>query len=137
MNYRKAIAAIVALLSVGVSLKLIERSNQTPPNSAALHIYIPCSTLTKASELTVLVDGRVVAEKILRYGGPQPCIDEITVTQPAGTHQILARSMLGNSAAKAVSLTPGENWIVLSPQRARGGSWEWVIEQYTARPKFS
>jgi len=137
MNYRKTIAAIVVLLSMGASLVLIEKRNQPRPKSEALHIYIPCSSLTKASELTVLIDGKVVAEKVLRYGGPQPCIDEITVNPPAGPHEILARSVLGNSAAKSVSLKPGENWIVISPRRARGGAWEWVIEQHAAQPKFS
>jgi len=137
MNYRKAIAAIVALLSIGVSLKLIERRTQTQPNSAALHIYIPCSSLTKASELTVLIDGRVAAEKILRYGGPQPCVDEVTVNPTAGKHELQVRSVLGNSAAKSVTVNPGENWLVISPRRARNGSWEWDIEQHTARPKFS
>lgn len=137
MSYRKAIAVIVALLSIGASLTLIERRSPARQKSEALHIYIPCSALTKASELTVLIDGLVVAEKILRYGGPQPCVDEITVNLPAGPHEVLARSMLGNSAPGAVSVKPGENWLVISPRRARGGAWEWLIEQHPARPKFS
>ncbi|MDO8804684.1 MAG: hypothetical protein Q7R35_09630 [Elusimicrobiota bacterium] len=135
MRYSKAIAALVILLSISAALVQIEKRSQI---SETLHIYIPCSSLTKALELTVLIDGKVAAEKTLRYGGPQPCIDEITVNPPAGPHELLVRSgVLGNSAARKFSMNPGENWIVISLRRAPGGSWEWDIEQHTARPKFS
>lgn len=137
MSNRKAIAAMVAFLSIGAALVQIERRNQAPANSDTLHIYIPCSSVTKALELTVLIDGKAAAEKTLRYGGPQPCIDEIIIPLPAGPHEIQARSgVLGNSAAKKLSVNPGQNWLVISPRRAAGGHLEWVIEQHAARPKF-
>jgi len=138
-NNRKAIAMMLVMLSVWAALAQIERKNRLiQPNSGTLHIYVPCSPATKLAELTVLIDGKVAAEKTLRYGGPQPCIDELTVVQPAGQHEIQARSGLpGASAPGRVSIKPGENWIVISRRRAAGGSWEWVIEQHPAQPEFS